>query len=26
LLNFIFYGCWSYSFVCRYREKTSSSS
>ncbi|NCI47820.1 hypothetical protein GWC94_14280 [Sediminibacterium sp. WSJ-3] len=24
LLNFIFYGCWSYSFVCRYRQTTSS--
>lgn len=26
LLNFIFYGCWSYSFICRYRKTTSSSS
>jgi MFS family permease len=25
LLNFIMYGCWSYSFICKYRQTTSSS-
>ncbi|MBV9986967.1 MAG: hypothetical protein JO301_04775 [Chitinophagaceae bacterium] len=25
ILNFMLYGCWSYSFVCRYRRKISSS-
>lgn len=26
LLNFIMYGCWSYSFICKYRQTISSSS